>query len=86
MAVYRKRPVIVHAFQLGFDCPPIWFVDAIQLGKIAVYDCPSSRADIETPEGVMHANYGDYIIRGVRDEIYPCKPDIFRETYEEVLG
>lgn len=40
--------------------------------------------DITTLEGVMHANIGDYIITGVHGEIYPCKPDIFEETYEEV--
>lgn len=37
--------------------------------------------DIETLEGVMHANAGDYIITGVKDEKYPCKPDIFEATY-----
>ena len=40
--------------------------------------------DIQTLEGVMHANIGDYIITGVHGEIYPCKPDIFEKTYEEV--
>ena len=38
--------------------------------------------DIETLEGTMHANVGDYIITGVRGEKYPCKPDIFEQTYE----
>ena len=38
--------------------------------------------DIETLEGVMHASVGDYIITGVNGEQYPCKPDIFRKTYE----
>ncbi|MBO6247678.1 MAG: hypothetical protein J6N54_02560 [Bacteroidales bacterium] len=41
--------------------------------------------DIETLEGVMHASVGDYIITGVNGEKYPCKPDIFEKTYEEVL-
>ena len=41
-----------------------------------------TNCDIQTLEGVMHANYGDYIIKGVKGEIYPCKPDIFEETYE----
>lgn len=39
---------------------------------------------IETLEGIHKANVGDYIITGVRGEQYPCKPDIFEETYEEV--
>lgn len=38
--------------------------------------------DIETLEGTMHASVGDYIITGVRSEQYPCKPDIFEQTYE----
>lgn len=40
--------------------------------------------DIETLEGVMHASSGDWIITGVKGEQYPCKPDIFEETYERV--
>ena len=41
--------------------------------------------DIETLEGVMHANVGDYIITGVKGEQYPCKPDVFEETYDEYV-
>ena len=40
--------------------------------------------DIETLEGIMHASVGDYIIIGVNGEKYPCKPDIFKKTYEEI--
>lgn len=43
-----------------------------------------TNADIQTLEGVMHANYGDYIIKGIQGEIYPCKPEIFKNTYERV--
>lgn len=39
--------------------------------------------DIPTLEGVMHASVGDFIITGIRGEQYPCKPDIFHETYDE---
>ena len=39
--------------------------------------------EIETLEGVMKANKGDWIIRGVKGELYPCKPDIFEMTYEK---
>ena len=39
---------------------------------------------IETLEGIMKASFGDYIIKGVKGEFYPCKPDIFQATYEEV--
>lgn len=38
--------------------------------------------DIETLEGIMHASIGDFIITGVHGEQYPCKPDIFYETYD----
>ena len=40
---------------------------------------------INTLEGTMMVNYGDYIIKGVNNEFYPCKPDIFKQTYEEVI-
>lgn len=40
--------------------------------------------DIATLEGIMHASVGDYIITGVNGEQYPCKPDIFKQTYEEI--
>ena len=40
--------------------------------------------DIETLEGIMHADTGDWIITGVKGEKYPCKPDIFDATYERV--
>ena len=40
--------------------------------------------EIKTLEGIMTGSYGDYIIRGVRGEIYPCKPEVFEETYEKV--
>ena len=40
--------------------------------------------DIETLEGTMHANVGDFIITGVKGEKYPCKPDVFWQTYAEV--
>ncbi len=43
------------------------------------------RMEIKTLEGDMVANPGDYIIKGVKGEIYPCKPDIFELTYEEVM-
>jgi len=44
----------------------------------------SEVVEIETLEGVMRADIGDYIIKGIQGELYPCKPDIFIETYEVV--
>ena len=50
-------------------------IDAYQTDK---------EVDIVTLEGIMHASVGDYIITGVKGEKYPCKPDIFEQTYEKV--
>lgn len=77
---YMKKPVVVEAFRLGYDFLPKWFIDGMNDGTITLYNDPSS-ADIETLEGRHHASFGDYIIRGVKGEIYPCKPDIFAMTY-----
>ena len=41
--------------------------------------------NIQTLEGIMHANIGDWIITGVKGEQYPCKPDVFEQTYEPVV-
>ena len=65
--------------------PPQWFLDAVKEGVIGLVfpgesDCV--HLDIKTLEGVMRAGPGDWIIRGVKGEIYPCKSDIFEITYE----
>lgn len=90
---YRKKPVEVEAFRLGIDYIPDWFMDKVTTNDVVLHGMSSgfehyndTNADIKTLEGVMHANYGDFIIRGVNGEIYPCKPDIFNKTYEEVKG
>ena len=89
MAKYRKKPVVIEAFRLGVDYIPDWFMDKVTTNDIILYGTSSgfehhddTNADIKTLEGVMHANFGDYIIKGVKGEIYPCKPDIFKDTYE----
>lgn len=45
----------------------------------------STRLEIETPEGIMTASEGDWVIMGVNGEVYPCKPDIFKKTYDKVI-
>ena len=56
------------------------------LGFKGVYpSCYEETMTIKTLEGDMTANVGDYIIKGVKGEFYPCKPDIFEQTYEPVL-
>ena len=77
---YRKKPIEIEAFQFGVECIPYWFMEKAVTGEVHMY---GEQADIQTLEGTMIANYGDFIIKGVRGEIYPCKPDIFYETYEK---
>lgn len=83
---YRKRPVVIDAFKLGINYMPDWFMDALTASKVVTHRTAYGRAqisaDIETLEGWIHASHGDYIIRGVKGEIYACKPDIFEMTYE----
>lgn len=89
MAKYRKKPVEVEAFQILWDTMdrrwyPKWFADAIARGVVYQKANPDYPVEctIRTLEGEMDANLGDYIIRGVNGELYPCKPDIFDKTYE----
>ena len=89
---YKKKPVVIEAFRLGYDCMSDWFADAITENRVILrgtssgfYHADDTSADIETLEGQMHACYGDFIIQGVKGEIYPCKPDIFFATYEECV-
>ena len=91
MSLYRKKSVVIEAFKLGVDYIPDWFMDAVTANEVILHGTSSgfdhvadTNADIHTLEGWHHANYGDYIIRGVKGEIYPCKADIFDMTYDVV--
>lgn len=90
MTKYRKKPVEIEAFRWtgGHEQveDPKWIIDAIEKGEVwFIGSNDTSRyMQIDTLEGVMTANKGDYIIQGVQGEIYPCKPDIFEMTYEIV--
>lgn len=89
MVKYRKKPVVIEAFKWtgGRDQieDPIWMVEALEKGNAAIVSTKYGYVmQINTLEGVMTAQQGDYIIRGVQGEIYPCKPDIFEATYEKV--
>lgn len=80
---YRKKPVVIEAFQLGNKVDyPHWFSVSFLQGKVIPHK--DGTFDIKTLEGIMTASVGDYIIKGVHGEFYPCKPDIFEETYELV--
>lgn len=78
---YRKKPVVIEAFRYGSDPRPDWFVDKVTRNEIVTHP---THCEIHTLEGVMRGETGDWIIRGVKGEIYPCKPDIFEATYELV--
>ena len=84
MTRYRKKPVEVEAFRLGIDEPPCWWYGAVAKNVVKYNQIDGRSAVIHTLEGDMEARYGDFIIQGVRGELYPCKPDIFWETYEVV--
>ena len=91
---YCKRPVVIEA--------AMWTGENIseikafcgESARIEIHDAgwkagaTGAAADlyIDTLEGTHHAAYGDFIIKGVHGEFYPCKPDIFEKTYEEVEG
>lgn len=82
---YRKKPLDVEAFQYKADGPtpvPDWFCVALRDGVAKWYD---DRLVINTLEGQMQVSPNDYIIKGIKGEIYPCKPDIFEARYDEVL-
>lgn len=81
MGKYRKKPVVIEAFRYWLDDRPEWFCDRVTDNSIITYE---THCEIRTLEGVMRGEVGDYIIRGVQGEIYPCKPDIFDATYEAV--
>lgn len=86
MAKFRKKPAVIDAF-LWTGGPdqtedPEWIVEAIKDGKVHFAVIGGPAMFIETLEGQMKASSGDWIIRGVKGEIYPCKPDIFELTYE----
>lgn len=79
---FRKKPVVIEAVRFnGWNAGEIndWMYGT---GKYPTYFVET--IDIETLEGVMIANVGDYIIKGVQGEFYPCKPDIFKQTYDEL--
>ena len=89
---YRKKPVVIEAMQwtgtnpdaikdFAGDAVHVDYLDtAWEVGKGPVY----CHLTINTLEGPMTASDGDYIIKGIKGEFYPCKSDIFKATYEEV--
>lgn len=89
--LWKKRPLEVEAFKWTGDRyqehDPDWIVEAIIMGIVTfeVDDNLNPLLLIETQHGVIRANSGDYIIRGINGEIYPCSEEIFLNTYDKVL-
>ena len=100
MAKYRKKPVVIEAVQLLWSTwdevcefagvgkltdgkPEGTYVD---LAGNATDDCSENIIGLHIPtlEGLHLAREGDWIIKGIQGELYPCKPDIFKATYEPV--
>ena len=97
MAKFRKKPVVIEAFQMTLERRwnnvdwPSWLNKAWNTdGEGSLFIDPDDNEDksklaIGTLEGVHRVLWGDWIIQGVKGEIYPCKPDIFEATYEPVV-
>ena len=79
---YRKKPVVINAIQwTGKNTDEVKELAFTSTCKITVnYDSIC----IETLEGLMSAKIGDWIIKGIKNELYPCNPDVFAATYELV--
>ena len=92
MSFYRKKPIIIEAIkwtglnveevkQFCKDNAKLCINDSSWKVNVAA---PKAELTIKTLEGDMKASIGDYIIKGINGEFYPCKPDIFEKTYEIV--
>lgn len=89
MAKYRKKPVVIDAVEFTGDqinadgiLGWAWHENECEITCHRNGSNKVSHLTIPTLEGHMIANPGDYIIRGIKGEFYPCKPDIFAATYE----
>jgi hypothetical protein len=80
---FRKKPVVIEAVQWLGTGESMDAIRDLDTGTRAV-DFTSDNVFISTLEGQMTASIGDWIIKGVKGELYPCKPDIFEATYELV--
>lgn len=94
MPKYRKKPVVVEAVRwTGSNLEEIRnFVGSNLIEEwVEFFDIKRTLKEmlvgiaIDTLEGTMRVDYGDYIIKGVKGEFYPCKPDIFKQTYDEII-
>jgi hypothetical protein len=85
MAMYRKKPVVINAVQWdGTVEEATDIINWILTGELVARYHDDPAIMIDTLEGTMRADPMDWVIRGVNGEFYPCKPDIFAQTYEAV--
>jgi len=89
MAKFRKKPVTIEAHQFTgkdsyWEMPKVFNDDPGFIGKTSYFE-DTNDLSIFTLEGDMKAKIGDWIIKGVKGEYYPCKPDIFESTYEPLV-
>lgn len=89
MGIYRKKPVVVEAVRVSealaaarddWQALPEWLREAYERGEVIF---APGFVYVKTLEGSLSAGREDWIIRGIKGELYPCKPDIFAETYVE---
>lgn len=84
MAKFRKKPVVIEAEHFVFGNEDRAF-NFIRCNAVPITNVDGSKSiEIQTLEGVMRAEQGDWIIKGVKGEFYPIKNDIFLKTYEPV--
>jgi hypothetical protein len=76
---YIKRQIIIEAFKYTVHEMPQWALDRVVTCEITEWE---GFLTIEKPEGTMRANPGDYIIKGIADEVYPCNAEIFEQLHD----
>lgn len=83
---YRKKPVVIEAIQYQREDNIMQVQDFFESknGRELLFDVGKNEYFIRTPEGDMYLTKGDWVIKGIKGEFYPCKPDIFEATYEPV--
>lgn len=84
---FRKKPVVIEAIQWDGESATyqaIQAMESVDSDEQVAFCLDDATLEISTLEGVMTAQLNDWIIKGVKGELYPCKPDIFATTYDPV--
>lgn len=80
---YKKKPIVIEAIQFNSnDISKMLDAWGPSFGRSVIEQVADSHIILHTLEGDYIASFGDYIIKGIKGEFYPCKPDIFEMTYE----